>query len=318
MKKAIYKIQNKNNGKIYIGQSVDPLTRWSRHKKNRNSYIGRAIGKEGEESFTFEVLEWTEDFDKRERYYIEKLKTLAPVGYNLTSGGMGHTKLTNSQIEEVIKLLKTEATIFKISEITGICFNVISKINSGKAYRTLENYPVRPTRRKPVSRSEILEIEELLIEQKEDCEIRESYNLSRTLLSQIKAGQHRLSSPGLSYPIGKNPIVDRKIFVKIEEMLGSSCFSYELIAKKTGVERELVNKINWGEHSLSRTDKKYPIRKTRTFAREDEVREIERLLASGMLKKDIAIKMGRSDGFVRNINQGKHKFSSKNINFPIR
>lgn len=47
---GIYKITNKNNGKCYIGQSVDIFTRWKKHlseayNKDSNAYDSHFIGR---------------------------------------------------------------------------------------------------------------------------------------------------------------------------------------------------------------------------------------------------------------------------------
>lgn len=54
----VYKITNIQNGKVYIGQSVRPISeRWHRHITHAMSgvldtHFARAIRKYGEESFT--------------------------------------------------------------------------------------------------------------------------------------------------------------------------------------------------------------------------------------------------------------------------
>ena len=54
---GIYKITNKLNGKVYIGQSIDIDTRWRQHCKTKdNLAIHRAIQKYRPENFSFEVL----------------------------------------------------------------------------------------------------------------------------------------------------------------------------------------------------------------------------------------------------------------------
>ena len=90
-KKAIYKITNRINGHIYIGQSVNPQERWHDHiagySTNEVSLIHKAIKKYGEENFTFEILGWFEDYNEKERYYIDLYKCKAPYGYNIQDGG---------------------------------------------------------------------------------------------------------------------------------------------------------------------------------------------------------------------------------------
>ena len=54
---GIYKITNKLNGKVYIGQSIDIDTRWRQDCKTKdNLAIHRAIQKYRPENFSFEVL----------------------------------------------------------------------------------------------------------------------------------------------------------------------------------------------------------------------------------------------------------------------
>ena len=53
---GIYKITNKINQKIYIGQSVNIERRWKEHCRNNTSLIGKAIHKYGKNNFIFEVL----------------------------------------------------------------------------------------------------------------------------------------------------------------------------------------------------------------------------------------------------------------------
>lgn len=74
MKKAIYKIENKINHKIYIGQSNDPERRWREHCHRREKYtslLERAINKYGKENFIFEILGWFEDYNEKEKEYIQ-------------------------------------------------------------------------------------------------------------------------------------------------------------------------------------------------------------------------------------------------------
>jgi group I intron endonuclease len=80
----IYKVTNKVNGKIYIGKTVKSLPiRKSQHcytaRSNRSaSYFHKAIRKNGQDSFDWQVLEScknTDELSKREMYWIKVLKT---------------------------------------------------------------------------------------------------------------------------------------------------------------------------------------------------------------------------------------------------
>lgn len=88
---GIYIITNKEDGKQYVGQSVDCFERWKQHatpKKGSHGIKG-AIMKHGIHQFIFEILEECEreSLNKREIFYIKEKESLSPLGYNLTHGG---------------------------------------------------------------------------------------------------------------------------------------------------------------------------------------------------------------------------------------
>jgi group I intron endonuclease len=88
----IYKITNLLNGKSYVGQTVRKLSeRLKEHRKSKTTAIGRALRKYGNANFKIEVLAECKSIDElndKEIYFIDKLKTLKPNGYNLTVGGL--------------------------------------------------------------------------------------------------------------------------------------------------------------------------------------------------------------------------------------
>ena len=90
----VYLVTNTINGKRYIGQTIRSLdARWWQHcNKNYTGchYLHRAIKKYGKENFSTEVLcepPSEQVMNEMEEYFIERYKTLAPGGYNLTTGG---------------------------------------------------------------------------------------------------------------------------------------------------------------------------------------------------------------------------------------
>lgn len=90
---GIYKITNKNNGKIYIGQSDNVERRISEHKKYRIPTIDDYINVLGVENFNFEILEECskEDLDQKEQDYIEKYNSKEN-GYNIQLGGFNNSQ----------------------------------------------------------------------------------------------------------------------------------------------------------------------------------------------------------------------------------
>ena len=89
----IYKITNKLNGKVYVGQTTRPLTeRFREHAKCKKTIIGKAIRKNGKKNFAIEVLEECasqEQLNECEIFWIAHFDCKAPNGYNLTGGGEG-------------------------------------------------------------------------------------------------------------------------------------------------------------------------------------------------------------------------------------
>ena len=89
--RGIYKVTNKINGKVYIGQSVDIGRRWRQHMTAEDDiYFHKAIQKYGVENFEWEVIEQCKkkDLDAREAYWIEYYDSFNK-GYNCTKGGEG-------------------------------------------------------------------------------------------------------------------------------------------------------------------------------------------------------------------------------------
>jgi group I intron endonuclease len=89
---TIYKITNKITGKVYIGQTVQPLhKRWYCHKAvKRVCPMSSSIKKHGAKNFVIEPLCSVlnaKDLDDIEIYFIKLYDCKYPNGYNLTDGG---------------------------------------------------------------------------------------------------------------------------------------------------------------------------------------------------------------------------------------
>jgi group I intron endonuclease len=86
----IYKIENKIDGKFYIGKTSKTLEeRFRKHLYNHldgQTYLYKAMRKHGIENFDISLVEEvTEDLDLREKYWIAELNPT----YNMTVGGDG-------------------------------------------------------------------------------------------------------------------------------------------------------------------------------------------------------------------------------------
>lgn len=93
---CIYKITNTSNGKVYIGQTRQPLhKRWQQHKRcamdsNMHYTLYKAMNKYGIDKFTIECIYECQDeeLDALEKKYIAEYDSYTN-GYNETRGGQG-------------------------------------------------------------------------------------------------------------------------------------------------------------------------------------------------------------------------------------
>lgn len=88
---TIYFLENQINKKGYVGQTIRIKRRLHEHKShNRSGVLSKAITKYGWDTFKLTILEDNiskEDLNIREQFWIAKLHTKFPTGYNLTDGG---------------------------------------------------------------------------------------------------------------------------------------------------------------------------------------------------------------------------------------
>lgn len=105
---GIYKITNKINGKIYIGQSSNIDERWKNHLKTKdNTHFHNALQKYGKDSFKWEIIEDNLNDSKirfeREKFWISFYKSNI-TGYNMTSGGdQGGSEILSKKVEQYDK-----------------------------------------------------------------------------------------------------------------------------------------------------------------------------------------------------------------------
>lgn len=223
MIKAIYKITNLINNKTYIGQSVHPNKRWIEHNQKANNQsdnypIHLAIHKYGKENFSFKILEWTEDYDNREKELINYYNSLVPNGYNIIEGGhspimYGEENPRNTISEKDVNLIilalqenkKTDKEIAKEYNTTD---KIISDINHGRAHRKDNiKYPIRVKKgRQYLSEQQANEIKDLLLNSKLTfSEIAEKYSTTKINISQINNGRS-FKRENTNYPIRNKPV----------------------------------------------------------------------------------------------------------------
>ena len=112
---GIYKITNKINGKIYIGQSNNIQRRFSEYQ-NRGAAsripVDVTIQKYGKENFNFEIIEecTIEQLNQRETYWINHFNSIEN-GYNCSVGGEQQSIGSNNGrailTENEVKIIRT-------------------------------------------------------------------------------------------------------------------------------------------------------------------------------------------------------------------
>lgn len=107
---GIYKITNRINGKVYIGQTVDFKRRKKhhfvdlRHGKHCNAHMQKAFDKYGEANFTMELLFECDEslLDQEEIRVIKQYHaTDSRYGYNLMTGGQKYRHFTKEVREKM-------------------------------------------------------------------------------------------------------------------------------------------------------------------------------------------------------------------------
>lgn len=89
---GIYKITNKQDGKVYIGQAIDIERRLSEHKQKRIITIDDYINVLGVDNFEFDILEECsqDELDIKEQAYIKQYNSQEQ-GYNIQKGGFNNS-----------------------------------------------------------------------------------------------------------------------------------------------------------------------------------------------------------------------------------
>ena len=110
---CIYKVTNRINGKVYIGQTIRAAeTRWNQHKRDSlyeykdsyNCHFHRAIRKYGADAFTLDVVEVYVDelLNDREIFWISQYDSFNSAhGYNNTSGGNAPTSVSDETRKKI-------------------------------------------------------------------------------------------------------------------------------------------------------------------------------------------------------------------------
>ena len=110
---VIYKITNKINGKIYIGQTTRTVEQRFKEHMESPYPLGNALRFHGIENFTVEIIaecDNQEQLNEREIHFIAEYDCMVPKGYNCNEGGH------NGSASEETKSRISEGTVRRFSD----------------------------------------------------------------------------------------------------------------------------------------------------------------------------------------------------------
>ena len=274
MKKDIYIIKNSINDKVYIGQAKNTYVRWAGHKScarhsSKSITIDKAMAELGINNFWVEIIETQiENYDEREKYWINYYNSLIPNGYNLLEGGDGAQTGINSAnatirdisiLESIIYDLKnTNDKLIDIADRYDSTLKIISAINRGTSYAfDNEIYPLR----KRISDKEV-DYENIIIDLIYTSEslrkLADKYKTTPYIINMINIGKKYFDEKYI-YPLRKKEINSK--ISEVKSLLKNSTLSMHEIGRKCNISYSMVAHINIGKYHFNK-DEKYPIRQS--------------------------------------------------------
>ena len=277
VKKSIYKIINKVNGKVYIGQSVDPYRRFHEHikgKKNELSLIHLAIKKYGIHNFEVSIIEKDiEDYNEKEVFWINYYNsTDRNFGYNIAYGGENPpvlsgedsclAKMSNQDFHKLEnEIANSNISFIELAKKYGLSENYLTKINNGTARRNKKlKYPLRKQINLVKDETIIQKIRHELIYTSFSTEhIARRNKVDSLLVYYINYGiKYKIDN--LDYPLrNNNSKISKWMLQHIIHDLKENKLRLVDIEKKYNISKSTVNRINNGK-ILKLENENYPIR----------------------------------------------------------
>lgn len=138
---GIYKIINKTNGKVYIGQSTNIPQRISDHfailRSGGHISKGMQVDWNSGHAFEWEVIEATQELGNRESYWIRRCNSTDPdIGYNARIP-MAKTEINREQVAKALKVIIAKSPLafkeasrlfFFLKELSQQRFNIVADL----------------------------------------------------------------------------------------------------------------------------------------------------------------------------------------------
>lgn len=138
----IYKIEDLENNKMYVGQTTKCIKlRFKEHcREKRNRHISNAIQKKGKNLFKISLLaeaDSQETLNSLEVFYVEKLNTMYPNGYNHRAGGNQNGKCSEELKRKISESKIGKPNLKKRGEPRSVEYRIkISKGLGGKLIKS--------------------------------------------------------------------------------------------------------------------------------------------------------------------------------------
>lgn len=196
------------------------MRRWQQHKTRAlkgydkgKSALYDAIRHTGVDNFSFEIIGWYEDYNNKEKYYIQYYNCLIPNGYNITEGGNEpphkygeehHNSVYSQELVDKIidDLCSHKYTQKEIETKYQVKQQLVTAINRGVTHRRPGlTYPIIKTSKYHCNDKVFEQIVYLLKHSNCTCaEIGQYFGFSGSTIKAINSGKNH-KTLGIDYPI---------------------------------------------------------------------------------------------------------------------
>lgn len=277
--KSIYKITNRVNGKVYIGQSNNCNRRFHEHIKGSNStsLIHLAIKKYGVQNFDLDIIEKDiENYDEQEKFWIKYYRAnQREFGYNILDGGQNPpillgennalAKISNKDFYDIEQLIQENILTFAdIAKKYNLTEGYISKINRGLVRRNKNlKYPLRKSNNYSLDEDKInLIIHDLMYTHLPTEHIAKKHKIDSLTIFRINKGD-KYKYNNISYPIREDySKISNWMLDYIIKDIKENKLKFSEIENKYKLSKSTISRINQGK-IWRKEGENYPLRNSK-------------------------------------------------------